>query len=73
MYNLLADKIANEVVDSVDGIQEVYIKILLEIIRIYKRRCYLCNRRRDEGTQYFEKIFTLGQERGNCCEFGGFH
>ena len=33
IYNLLANKIANEVVDSVDGIQEVYIKILSEIGR----------------------------------------
>jgi len=33
IYNLLANKIANEVVDSVDGIQEVYIKILSEIDR----------------------------------------
>ena len=33
IYNLLADKIANEVVDSVSGIQEVYIKILSEIGR----------------------------------------
>jgi S-adenosylmethionine synthetase len=33
IYNLLANKIANEVVDSVSGIQEVYIKILSEIGR----------------------------------------
>ncbi|MCD6455430.1 MAG: methionine adenosyltransferase [Methanophagales archaeon] len=33
IYNLLANKIANEIVDSVDGIQEVYIKILSEIGR----------------------------------------
>ena len=33
IYNLLANKIANEVVDSVDGIQEVYIKLLSEIGR----------------------------------------
>ncbi len=33
IYNLLADIIANDVVDSVDGIQEVYIKILSEIGR----------------------------------------
>lgn len=33
IYNLLANKVANEVVDSVDGIQEVYIKILSEIGR----------------------------------------
>ncbi|MCW3134201.1 MAG: methionine adenosyltransferase [Methanophagales archaeon] len=33
IYNLLANKIANEVVDRVDGIQEVYIKILSEIGR----------------------------------------
>ena len=33
IYNLLADKIANEVVDSVSGIQEVYIKLLSEIGR----------------------------------------
>jgi len=33
IYNLLAIKIANEVVDTVDGIQEVYIKILSEIGR----------------------------------------
>ncbi len=33
IYNLLANKIANEVVDSVDIIQEVYIKILSEIGR----------------------------------------
>jgi len=33
IYNVLANKIANEVVDRVDGIQEVYIKILSEIGR----------------------------------------
>ncbi len=33
IYNLLANKIANEVVDSVSGIQEVHIKILSEIGR----------------------------------------
>ena len=33
IYNLLANTIANEVVDKVDGIQEVYIKILSEIGR----------------------------------------
>ncbi len=33
IYNLLANIIASEVVDSVDGIQEVYIKILSEIGR----------------------------------------
>ena len=33
IYNLLANKIANEVVDSVDDIQEVYIKLLSEIGR----------------------------------------
>ena len=33
IYNLLANTIANEVVEKVDGIQEVYIKILSEIGR----------------------------------------
>ena len=33
IYNLLANKIANEVAEDVDGIQEVYIKILSEIGR----------------------------------------
>ena len=33
IYNLLANTIANEVVDRIDGIQEVYIKILSEIGR----------------------------------------
>jgi len=33
IYNLLANKIANEVVENVDGVQEVYLKILSEIGR----------------------------------------
>jgi len=33
IYNLLAIKIANEVVDTVDGVREVYIKLLSEIGR----------------------------------------
>ena len=33
IYNLLANKIANEVAESVDGVQEVYIKLLSEIGR----------------------------------------
>ncbi len=33
LYNLLAIQIANEIVDTVEGIQEVYIKILSEIGR----------------------------------------
>ncbi|MHC1610699.1 MAG: methionine adenosyltransferase [Candidatus Methanospirareceae archaeon] len=33
IYNLLANKIANEVVEKVEGVQEVYLKILSEIGR----------------------------------------
>lgn len=33
IYNLLANKIANEVAENVDGVQEVYIKLLSEIGR----------------------------------------
>lgn len=36
-----------------------------EEYRKYKGRCYLCNRRRRERTQYFNKVFLIGQERGN--------
>jgi len=33
--------------------------------RTWGRRCYWCNKKRGQGEQYFEKVFTLGQERGN--------
>ncbi|MHC1610692.1 MAG: ComF family protein, partial [Candidatus Methanospirareceae archaeon] len=36
-----------------------------EEYRMYEGRCYLCNTRRREGTLYFDKVFTIGQERGN--------
>lgn len=36
-----------------------------EEYRKYNGRCYLCNRRRRERTQYFNKVFLIGQERGN--------
>lgn len=36
-----------------------------EEYRRHNGRCYLCNRRRRERTQYFDKVFTMGQERGN--------
>lgn len=36
-----------------------------EAYRKYDGRCYLCNRRRREGALYFDKVFTIGQERGD--------
>lgn len=54
----------------ISKIPEIYCSVCQGVMeeeeyRMYEGRCYLCNKRCRYGTLYFEKVFTIGQERGN--------
>ena len=66
----LMDKCSECFKRAISEIPEIHCSVCQGVMeeeeyRMYEGRCCMCNRRRREGTLYFEKVFTIGQERGN--------